>query len=255
MGRFSSSLQILRAIGLGKLVDSYAGSILEVDTDQPVFHITFDDGPDPEVTPRVLDALDEYGARATFFVLVERAARYSSLLREIIDRGHEVGLHGRTHVRLSTAPWPVVHDEVIAAHEELEDLLQRKVSYFRPPFGAPGYRSIYACRKLKLTSVLWSVDTDDWKGLTPDQPLQGTTDRIAPGGISLVHDRPVGESMADEVARGLISKDDLARVLMEEVTRLGLRLVSLRELLEVGAPIKRVTVPGRHRYGMKAQGV
>lgn len=232
----------LRRAGLDRPLDTLLGSLCEVETDRAVFHLTFDDGPHPEVTPRVLDVLDEADARATFFVLADAAGRHPDLVREVLNRGHELGLHGRTHVRLSTAPWSVVRDEVLAAHREVEEIAERRVELFRPPYGAHGLRSLYACRSLGLKTVLWSVDTDDWKGLTPAEPLQGTTHRIAPGGIALLHDTPVGESVADDVSNGWIAKQDLTTALLDEVRRRGLQPVSFSGLMEQGTPVNRAKV-------------
>jgi peptidoglycan/xylan/chitin deacetylase (PgdA/CDA1 family) len=232
----------LRKAGLDRPLDALIGSLCEVKTDRPVFHLTFDDGPHPEVTPRVLDVLDEEQAKATFYVLADAAARHPELVREVLDRGHEVGLHGRTHVRLSTASWSVVRDEIIAAHREVEEIARRPVKLFRPPYGAHGLRSLYACRSLGLMTVLWSVDTDDWKGLTPEEPLQGTTHKIAAGGISLAHDTPVGESVAEDAANGLVAKEELTRVLLRAVRERGLEPVSFAELIAQGTPVNRAKV-------------
>lgn len=230
------------ALGAGRAIDAIAGSLCEVATSRPVFHLTFDDGPHPEVTPLVLETLDQAKAPATFFLLADQAKRHPEIVRDTVARGHGIGLHGRTHLRLSTAPWSAITDEVSKAHAELEEIAGVPVTLFRPPYGAHGLRSLSVTRMRGMRTILWSVDSDDWKGLTPAAPLQGTTDRIAPGGIGLLHDTPASGSVAGDGEQGLIGKDALTRELLNEIERRGLRPVSLDELLSEGKPIRRAKV-------------
>lgn len=242
MARKRRAAQVARALGLSRALDVVAGSLCEVATTRPVFHLTFDDGPHPEVTPAVLDVLAEDDVPATFFLLADPATRHPEIVREVLARGHEIGLHGRTHLRLSTAPWNAITDEISKAHAELEEVAGRPVKFFRPPYGAHGIRSLYVTRARGMKTVLWSVDTDDWKGLARDNPLQGTTNRMAAGGISLQHDTPAGESVAEDEAKGLIRKDVLTREVLAEMDRRGLQPVSLDELLSEGRPVRRAKV-------------
>jgi peptidoglycan/xylan/chitin deacetylase (PgdA/CDA1 family) len=242
MARKRQAARAVKALGFGKALDVVAGSVCEVSTSRPVFHLTFDDGPHPEVTPAVLDALAESNVTATFFLLADPAKRYPEVVRETIARGHEIGLHGRTHLRLSTASWSAIKDEISKAHAELEELAGRPVKFFRPPYGAHGVRSLAVTRARGMKTILWSADTDDWKGLARDNPLQGTTNRMAAGGISLQHDTPAGESVADDEAKGLIRKDVLTREVIGEMERRGLKPVSLQELLSEGDPVRRAKV-------------
>jgi len=136
----------------------------------------------------------------------------------------------------------VITDEVSKAHAELEEVAGQPVDLFRPPYGAHGLRSLSLVKSRGMRTILWSVDTDDWKGLTPDEPLKGTTTRIAAGGIGLLHDTPVGGSVADDGTNGLIRKEDLTRALLDEIGERGLRPVSLQELMSAGEPIRRAKV-------------
>jgi peptidoglycan-N-acetylglucosamine deacetylase len=242
MARRRRGATALRSMGLGRVVDNVAGSLCEVDTDRRVFHITFDDGPHPEVTPAVLDVLDEHQVPATFFVLVDPAKAHPEVVAETLARGHRIGLHGRTHLRLSNASATAIADEVSRAHRELEEVVGGKVDLFRPPYGAHGLRSLLATRRRGMKTILWSVDTDDWKGLSPDSPLQGTTRRMAAGGIGLMHDTPARGTVEADRSEGLVRKQDLVRALVEEMARLQLRPVSLDELTSAGAPVRRAKV-------------
>lgn len=230
------------ALGARRGIDAIAGSLCEVATSRPVFHLTFDDGPHPDVTPAVLETLAESNVRATFFLLADPAKRHPEIVRETVARGHDVGLHGRTHLRLSTASWSAIKDEISQAHAELEEVVGRPVRLFRPPYGAHGLRSLWLTKSRGMKTILWSVDTDDWKGLTPEEPLQGTTNRMAPGGIGLLHDTPAEGTVDADRLKGLIEKEALAKALIEEMSRRGLEPVSLEELLSAGQPVRRAKV-------------
>jgi peptidoglycan/xylan/chitin deacetylase (PgdA/CDA1 family) len=131
---------------------------------------------------------------------------------------------------------------VTRAHEELEEIAGSTVDLFRPPYGAHGMKSLLATRRRGMRSILWSVDTDDWKGLSPDAPLQGTTGRMAPGGIGLMHDTPARGTVEADTAEGLLPKQDLVRELVEEMKRRGLTPVSLDELTSEGEQVRRAKV-------------
>lgn len=221
------------------LIDRVAGSVCEVATSRPVFHLTFDDGPHPEVTPRVLDLLDEVDARATFFLLTDHARRHSEVAGEVLRRGHEVGLHGRSHLRLSAARWSALVEEILDAKEELQRVVGRTVEYFRPPYGDHSLRSLAVAQASGLKTILWSVDTFDWKGIRSQPTLRANLHAMGAGGIGLMHDTPIGESLADEQARGLLPRDDIARMVLERLDECGLRAVSLDELLGSGEVIRR----------------
>lgn len=225
-----------------RLRDALTGCVCEVVTERPVFHLTFDDGPHPEVTPSILDVLDEFEASATFFLLVDHAARYPYVAAETLRRGHEIGLHGRTHMRLSSAPWRAILDEVGRAAEELAEIIGRDIDLFRPTYGEHGLGSLAVARMGGMKTVLWSVDTYDWKGIRRDAPVERITDRMNRGGIGLIHDTPVGKTVAEERARGFIGKDALTRALLTGMEERALRSVTLQELLGSGREVRR-TLP------------
>lgn len=210
-----------------------------VATDRPVFHLTFDDGPHPEVTPRVLDVLEEFGAPATFFLLADQAKKHPDVVEETLRRGHEVGLHGRTHLRLSTADWRSLLDETARSRREMEEVVGRGVEYFRPPYGDHDLRSRAMVWAQGMKSVLWSVDTYDWRGIRRGDSLRAITDAVIPGGIVLIHDTPIGKTIAEERARGLIAKEDLTRAVLSYLYARGLTSVSLTELAGSGREIRR----------------
>jgi peptidoglycan/xylan/chitin deacetylase (PgdA/CDA1 family) len=239
VARYRRAVKVLRSLKLERLVHVLAGSPYAVQTTDPVFHLTYDDGPHPDVTPDVLDALDEGKATATFFVLTERAERYPDLIKETMTRGHMIGLHTRTHIRLSDASFSRLVDEVWTARKDLERVTGSAVRWFRPPYGAEGMRSIPVIRSARMTTLGWSVDTHDWKGLSAVSPLGAWTKRIDPGGVALLHDVPARETLAQDRSAGLVTKGDLTRHLLEELNSRSIRPVSLDVLLAAGPTLRR----------------
>jgi peptidoglycan/xylan/chitin deacetylase (PgdA/CDA1 family) len=154
--------------------------------------VTFDDGPDPKSTPRVLDALDAVGWKATFFCLGSQARRAPDLVGHLVGRGHEIGVHGedhRSHLR-RTAP-DVVRD-VRGARALLEDLSGRPVNWFRPPYGAVSAASLVAARRTGLQLVLWTTWGRDWRaGARGSEVARQVQHTFVPGATVLLHDSDV----------------------------------------------------------------
>lgn len=149
--------------------------------------LTFDDGPDPEGTPAVLDALDEAGVRATFFVVGEQLMKHHALAREVLARGHDVGLHGFEHVRHDTLRG-AARDDVARGLGTFEAAIGRKPRFFRPPYGAFTEYSYEACADLGLEPVYWSAWGLDWESIGPDRIVDIVSTDLADGGIVLLHD-------------------------------------------------------------------
>src|SRR4030088_90194 len=125
-----------RALALAGPWTAPVGSLVGVRTDQPHVVLTFDDGPEPGGTDKVLAALSEYAATATFFVLVNRALRYPKLLAEVVSAGHEIGLHGMDHRRLTRLSGPEVRRGLAEGVARLGGFVGGAVRWFRPPYGA-----------------------------------------------------------------------------------------------------------------------
>jgi peptidoglycan/xylan/chitin deacetylase (PgdA/CDA1 family) len=149
--------------------------------------LTFDDGPHPEITPRLLDVLARHGARATFFPLGCRVQRWPELVAQVGRAGHTVGSHGFTH----RGDWwrsPRTLGEDLRRAEEAFGRLLAEPKLFRPPFGALSPSWALACRKQGYTLVFWSVVSYDWKdpdaGRVADRVMRG----IRPGAIVLFHE-------------------------------------------------------------------
>jgi peptidoglycan/xylan/chitin deacetylase (PgdA/CDA1 family) len=150
--------------------------------------LTFDDGPHPEGTPAVLEALARAGARATFFVIGEQVVKRPQLLREIVAAGHTVALHGFRHrlqLRLSAA---VLADDLARGRAAIEDAVGETPRLHRPPFGiysAPGLR---LARQAGLRPLLWSRWGKDWRKFTTPERIARRVAGSTPGDVVLLHD-------------------------------------------------------------------
>jgi peptidoglycan/xylan/chitin deacetylase (PgdA/CDA1 family) len=151
--------------------------------------LTFDDGPDPASTPLFLEALDEAGVRATFFLLGEMVSRAPGLAREIADAGHEVALHGWAHrPHLAVSPAKTLRD-LRRGRDEVAGAIGSTPTWYRPPYGVATAATFSACRRLSLRPVLWSAWGRDWTATaTPESVLHTVARDLRGGGTVLLHD-------------------------------------------------------------------
>jgi peptidoglycan-N-acetylglucosamine deacetylase len=152
--------------------------------------LTFDDGPDQDATPTVLDALEAAGARATFFLVGEQVESDPALAREIARRGHDVQLHGYRHVAHDLlAPDQAQHDLERGARA-LREATGVEARFYRPPYGRFSRDSYDACRALGLEAVYWSAWGTDWETISPQRIADLVTPDLAAGAVVLLHDSP-----------------------------------------------------------------
>ena len=166
------------------------GTICGAQTSDPVFALTFDDGPDPVNTPVVLALLAEHGAGATFFVISELAEQHPSLISDIRNGGHEVALHGLRHIDLtSVAPW-TARTTIRHGLRQLEAVAGAPVRFFRPPYGTQSPITYALARRYGLEVVGWSASPRDFLALDPQRHVDMALEDLRTGGIVLMHDGP-----------------------------------------------------------------
>jgi len=125
--------------------------------------ITFDDGPNPAMTPKLLDLLQRYQARATFFLIGRYVRECPDLVREISARGHTIGCHTDTHPNLLFAGPRRIHDEVFRGSDAIVSATATLPKWFRPPWGFRSPWLAAATRELNLRVVMWSLLPSDWR--------------------------------------------------------------------------------------------
>jgi peptidoglycan-N-acetylglucosamine deacetylase len=140
--------------------------------------LTFDDGPNPAWTPRLLDILAGHEMRATFFLVGRYAAAQPALVRRIALAGHTIGNHSWSHPNLALTQAAKIHDELDRTSRTLEQILGRPVQLFRPPFGARRPAVFRVAAALGLRPVLWNAMTGDWSEPSADRIVQNLVSRI-----------------------------------------------------------------------------
>jgi peptidoglycan/xylan/chitin deacetylase (PgdA/CDA1 family) len=134
--------------------------------------LTFDDGPNPAWTPRLLDVLAEHNMRATFFMVGKFAKAERELARRVVAAGHLIGNHTWSHPDLSRAREADVLDELTRTNDLLAQVTGKAIRYFRPPFGARRPYVLKLARQLGLVPVTWNAMTSDWEEPSADKIAQ-----------------------------------------------------------------------------------
>lgn len=150
--------------------------------------LTFDDGPDPDVTPALLDALAAEDVRATFFLLGEQMMRDPALAGEVRRRGHEVALHGYEHVEHDLWRPGQTRDDLARGLGTFQVATGTSPRWYRPPYGLLSEASFDACVHLGMQPVYWSAWGCDWETLAPDRIAELVCRDLAEGDIVLLHD-------------------------------------------------------------------
>jgi peptidoglycan/xylan/chitin deacetylase (PgdA/CDA1 family) len=157
--------------------------------DRRAVALTFDDGPHPQGTPAVLEALARLGARATFFLTGEQVRRYPALAREIVTRGHAVGVHGHRHLLLTVRAPRVSSADLRLALDVIVNATDSAPQLYRPPYGVANPAVLLAARRTGLRPVLWARWGRDWeRRATPTSIAANVTRDLHGGEILLLHD-------------------------------------------------------------------
>jgi peptidoglycan/xylan/chitin deacetylase (PgdA/CDA1 family) len=140
--------------------------------------LTFDDGPNPAWTPRLLDLLAAHGVHATFFIVGRFAQAEPALVRRIAEEGHLIGNHSWSHPNLARTPANRVVEELKQTSGILEQLVGKSVQYFRPPYGARRPFVLRTARDLGMIPVTWNAMTSDWSDPSADRIAEQLMSKI-----------------------------------------------------------------------------
>jgi len=187
--------------------------------------LTIDDGPDPLVTPQVLDILDRHGAHATFFCVGEQAARYPELCREIIRRGHTVENHSQHHSHTFSLLGPRgFRRELETAQQTLSQITGQRPVFFRAPAGLRNPFLDPVLARLGLTLASWSARGFDTRIGDAERVSKELLRGLRAGAILLLHDGNAARS-----PRGIPVILDVLPAVLESAAAAGLRFVRLRD--------------------------
>ena len=154
--------------------------------------LTFDDGPDPEITPAVLDTLGEAGGRGTFFLVGKRVQSHPGIVRMIAEGGHRIGNHSMSHSRMIFMKRNEVEEEIDSAQKAMEDAVGVAPVMFRPPYGVFDFTCARAVKERAMKLVLWTVLSGDYSDDSRDVILRRVAPFVRAGSIVVFHDTENG---------------------------------------------------------------
>jgi peptidoglycan/xylan/chitin deacetylase (PgdA/CDA1 family) len=189
--------------------------------------LTFDDGPDPAWTPGILEMLAAAGARATFFLVGERAARAPALVRAMAAAGHEIANHSWSHRSLWLAGPRRTGEEIGRAHALLRDLSGQAPRHFRPPWGMVNAVMFTVLRRWNERCVFWSVQPEGLRQQPAARQTAHVLHRAHPGAIVDLHD-------AEGVAGAPARLHEALPGMIDGLRGAGYELVTVAELLADG---------------------
>ncbi|WP_342552454.1 polysaccharide deacetylase family protein [Paenibacillus sp. FSL R7-0652] len=191
------------------------------------YALTFDDGPDPDYTPRLLDLLREHEVKATFFVVGEHAASHPDLIRRMHEEGHLIGIHNYIHKTNWLMRPRTVRDQIERTGHIIQEITGEKTCYYRPPWGIMNLFDFFSKKDRKI--ILWSAMFEDWKcSVGAEQLKQRMLNKLKGGEVLLLHDR--GTTLGAD-ARAPEQMLEALETVLQEARRRGLESVRVDTLM------------------------
>lgn len=213
-------------------------------TNQRIVALTFDDGPNPEATPRVLEVLARYQVTATFFFLGRNVASHPGTVRRAFEAGHAIGNHTFSHRRLVGCGPLTVARELAQCQAAIRSTLGIHPRVMRPPYGHQDPTAFLTARLMGYAVVAWSAAGYDWQGDSASQVAQRILTNIQPGGIILLHDgwEPPHDQLEwrpeYDLYRDRLPTLEALPMMIEALQRQGYQFVTLPEMIRMG-PLSR----------------
>ena len=195
--------------------------------------VTFDDGPAP-YTERILDVLEQYNSRATFFVVGSRIRAYPEIVTRAFESGHEVANHSWSHPSFPRVNDARIRSELQRTCDAIRELLGFSPPFFRPPYGATNDRVVSIAGEMGYAVIKWTLDPKDWRYRNADTIYNSVMSRVEGGSVILLHD--IHPTTADAT-----------ELLIPSLIEMGFELVTVTELLTY---LYGELTPGRI-YGMQ----
>ena len=215
------ALLLILLIGRTTPASAASPAFRSVETDTKKIALTFDDGPHPTLTPRILDILARYNVKATFFMVGENVVNYPESARMVVNGGHEIGNHTYSHRHVSKMDEETLKNELGLCEDALRELCEYRTHLFRPPEGAVTPCVERCTEEGDYSLILWSLDTRDWENKSSQRIIDAVLDNIQPGDIILMHDYIGVKSKTPEALE----------VLLPELLRRGYEPVTVSDLL------------------------
>jgi peptidoglycan/xylan/chitin deacetylase (PgdA/CDA1 family) len=191
-GLLALALLAVAAVALRELINSryqlFGDLLVRVDTDEKVVALSFDDGPHPTNTPKMLDLLDRHGVKATFFMMGRSLERWPDTAREVLRRGHELGNHSYSHPRLVFMSPARVREEIERTDALLRGIGVTGAIHFSPPHGAKLIVLPYVLREMGKLAVYSDTDPEEWKRPPASAMVDTVMRTMRPGSVLGFHD-------------------------------------------------------------------
>ena len=210
-----------REVVNGSRFQLFGDAIARLDTNERIVALTFDDGPHPAYTPRILDILDRRGAKATFFMLGRNVERHPDVVRAVLARGHEIGNHSYSHPRMIFMSPSRITDEITRTDRLLREIGVTGEIGFRPPHLSKLIVLPYVLRKMGTLSVLADADAEEWRRQPAPVMTKRLLDQVRPGSIVSLHDTAGDETIktVDAVLAALVARGYRFETVAELVRR------------------------------------
>ena len=193
--------------------------IYRVQTDSKNVAITFDAAWGADKTEQILEVLEEFNVKATFFLVGMWVEKYETETLKIHEAGHEIGSHSNTHPDMTKLSVTQIDQELKYTNELIQKVTSLTPKLFRPPYGAYNNTLIERLKNLNMTGIQWDVDTLDWKGYNPSQVINRVNKNVQNGSIILCHNN------AEHVV-------DNTRLILTTLLNKGYNFVTVGELVK-----------------------
>lgn len=213
---------------------AFGEAVFCVSTQEPVMALTFDDGPHPIYTPAILNILNAYGAKATFFAIGRHLAHHPNIAQTLVAQGHELANHTFSHPDLNRRLRPGIEQEIRRTDALLEPFVAQSPPYFRPPYGHANLQVMHTLRAMTRPILFWDVDLLDWDSLSVAETMAILEKRAHPGAIILMHDASPNLDGSPQSSRQKTVQ--LVEQILATYVPQGYRFVTLSELWTLGTP-------------------
>ncbi|MBV9079717.1 MAG: polysaccharide deacetylase family protein [Elusimicrobia bacterium] len=192
--------------------------------------LTFDDGPDPRYTPRVMNVLDHYHVKGTFFLVGKHVKEHPELAQQIVNDGHAIGNHGWSHQDLRLLNPEQVHREIADTGDAIQSATGLRPTLFRAPYGMVTRPIMDEAKRQGYSVVQWSFSPKDWTRPSSDKIIRRVVKNTKNGSIILLHDSsPTGQENREATIAALPQ-------LIEALRSEGFELVTISELMRPAPP-------------------
>ena len=195
--------------------------VYNVDTQEKALSISFDAAWGRANTEGILDILDEYDAKTTFFLVGFWAEKHPDLVAEIVARGHEIGNHSATHPHMNSLSEGQIREEIRRCSDLVQSITGTPTTLFRPPYGEYNDAVVRISREMGIECVQWNVDSLDWKNISAEDMVSRCTKNLSPGDIVLFHND--SKYILDALPR-----------ILEYYTQAGYKIIPVSQLLLEG---------------------